>query len=41
LPQAPALTVPFVKDAGAWRFDTGASNGCNNILPTSLGKLSG
>ena len=41
LPQAPSLTVPFVKDAGTWRFDTGSSNGCNNILPTSFGKASG
>jgi len=37
-PQTPAVTVPFVKNAGAWRFDAPSGNGCNNILPTSLGR---
>jgi hypothetical protein len=39
--QVPALTVPFVHEAGSWRFDTGNAGGCNGILPTSLGTAAG
>lgn len=39
--QSPALTVGFIHEAGAWRFDTGNANGCNGILPTSLGAAGG
>lgn len=39
--QSPVLTLPFVHEAGSWRFDTGNGNGCNGILPSSLGGSGG
>ena len=39
--QSPTLTIPFVHEAGSWRFDTASANGCNGILPTSLGARGG